>query len=321
MKRFLILMLALLFVGSACAETIDWTQYTDEELIAMRRAINAELASRTVPPEASPLTDFVIATNGKEACVRSYRGRAANVVIPSEYEGCPVTSIGDEAFRGNTTLVSVYIPGCVREVGMYAFYECSKLSKVVFGDSTGSLSLRNASFCELSSLKKVQFSRTRYTSLNIGDCALTWVGHRGVLVINAESLSVPMQGMLGMKNMTGLILLCDQISFGNEVLRDCPALEYVYMPEDAELSLIKKAGTEYGSLRRMTGNTVMLFPDRVKWIHQANFAHSNNLVIYCSEDSDAIGPCQEIWIPVNTKDYQQKAAELLQIAADMGYVW
>ena len=321
MKRILVLMIVLLFAGNAFAETIDWTQYSNEELVAMRRAINAELASRTVPPEASPLTDFVIATNGKEACVRSYRGRAANVVIPSEYEGYPVTSIGDEAFRGNMNLVSVYIPGCVREVGDSAFRKCSNLTTVVFGDSTGSLSLCNASFCNLSSLKMIQFSRTSYTSLKIGSSALAGVGHQGVLVINAESLSVPLQGMLGMKNMTGLILLCGSISFGNEVLRDCPALEYVYMPEDAELSLIEKAGIEYGSLRRMTGNTVMLLPDRVKWIRNANFAHSNNLVIYCSEDSDAIGPCQEIWIPVNTKDYQQKAAELLQIAADMGYVW
>lgn len=321
MKRFLILMIAMLFAGSAFAETIDWTQYSDEELVAMRSAINAELASRTAPPEASPLDDFVIVTNGSEARVRSYTGSAADVVIPSEYEGCPVTSIGDETFRGNMTLVSVYIPGCVREVGDSAFYKCGSLTTVVFGDSTGELSLGKTSFLGLKSLKTLQFSRTRYTSLNIGWRALESVGHQGVLVINAGSLSVPQSTMAYMKSMTGLILLCDRIALGERALDGCTATEFVYMPEDAVLTLTRPINSDAGHLRAMTGCTVMMFPDQVSGIIEETFNRTPNMTIYCSEDSNAIGPCRKLFMPINTKDYQQKADELLQIAADMGYVW
>ena len=321
MKRILVMILALLFVGSACAETIDWTQYTDEELIAMRSAINAELAGRAAPPEASPLDDFVIVSNGKEARVRSYKGSAVDVVIPAEYEGVPVTSIGDEAFVGNKTLVSVYIPGCVREVGDSAFYKCSSLTTVIFGDSTDSLTLGRTSFLGLTSLKTLQFSRTRYTSLDINWRALESVGHQGVLVINAGSLSVPQSTMAYMKSMTGLILLCDKITLGERALDGCTATEFVYMPQDATLSLTKPWNGDAGHLRAMTGCTVMMFPDQVSGIIEVTFTRTPNMTIYCSENSNALGPCRELFMPINTKDYQQKAAELLQIAADLGYVW
>lgn len=50
MKCYLILIPSLLFVGSACAETIDWSRYTEDELIAMHSAIHAELLSCSAPP-------------------------------------------------------------------------------------------------------------------------------------------------------------------------------------------------------------------------------------------------------------------------------
>ena len=87
MKCYLILIPSLLFVGRSCAETIDWSRYTEAELIAMHSAIHAELLSCSAPPEASQAGDSVIVSNGKEARVRGYKGITADVVIPSEHEG------------------------------------------------------------------------------------------------------------------------------------------------------------------------------------------------------------------------------------------
>lgn len=323
MKRILVMILALLFVGSACAETIDWTQYTDEELIAMRSAINAELAGRTAPPEASPLDDFVIVSNGKEARVRSYTGSAADVVIPAEYEGVPVTSIGDEAFVNNDLIVSVYIPGSVQQIGTRAFHDCNSLSSVTFGDSDGSLTIgEEAFFCDYDpakgSLRTVGFSHTPYSSLSLGNRVFYCAAVDGVVVLSADTVSLGILPFGYVKQMDGLIILADNIVLETSVVSNCDSLDYICMPEDATLRL---AGWKKEELKDLPACTTLLLPDRVTGVSEATFANTPNMTIYCSPDSNAIAPCQAVFMPVNTKDYQQKAAELLQIAADLGYVW
>ena len=52
------------------------------------------------------------------------------IIIPSTYNGLPVTSIGDSAFSECTTITSVYIPEGILEIGEYAFEYCSNLTQV-----------------------------------------------------------------------------------------------------------------------------------------------------------------------------------------------
>ncbi|MBQ2716823.1 MAG: leucine-rich repeat protein, partial [Clostridia bacterium] len=52
-------------------------------------------------------------------------------IIPSEYNGLPVTAIASWAFSENDSIVSVVIPDSVTEIGSGAFYHCSSLKKVV----------------------------------------------------------------------------------------------------------------------------------------------------------------------------------------------
>ena len=54
----------------------------------------------------------------------------SEIVIPAEIEGCPVTSIESEAFRGCGSLTSITIPNSVTTIGYSAFYECSSLRLV-----------------------------------------------------------------------------------------------------------------------------------------------------------------------------------------------
>lgn len=323
MKRFLVLMIAMLFAGSAFAKTIDWTQYSDEELIAMRSAINAELAGRTETPEASPADDFIIVCNGKEARVRSYKGSATNVVIPAEYKGVPVTSIGDEVFVNNDALVSVYIPGSVRQIGTRAFHDCNSLSAVTFGDSEGSLTIgEEAFFCGYGYyggvLRTVSFSRTPYSKLNIGDTAFYNAAIDGVLVLSADTVSLDRLAFGYVEQMDGLIILSDNITMGDRAVLRCQSLEYICMPEDATLRLVSRYE---GELAELPACTTLLLPDRVTGVTEETFANTPNMIIYCSPDSNAIAPCQAVFMSVNTKDYQQKLDEFLRVASDMGYVW
>ena len=70
--------------------------------------------------------NFVI----EDGVLKKYNGWQTFVEIPDS-----VTAIGDEAFRNNTSMVSVSIPDSVKSIGDSAFYGCTSLLGVVIPDS------------------------------------------------------------------------------------------------------------------------------------------------------------------------------------------
>ena len=87
----------------------------------------------------SNINDFVI-ENGE---LQKYKGQGGDVVIP---EG--VTSIGDCAFSGCSSLTSVVIPDGVTSIGNDAFWGCSSLTSVVIPDSVTSIGSHAFHRCE-----------------------------------------------------------------------------------------------------------------------------------------------------------------------------
>ena len=71
----------------------------------------------------------------KTACtvtgIGSYTG-IAELSIPSEYKGLPVTAIGASAFEGNEEITSLSIPESITAIGASAFSGCVNLSRVYF---------------------------------------------------------------------------------------------------------------------------------------------------------------------------------------------
>ena len=82
------------------------------------------------------LSDYEYTTDYKgNAIITRYKGSDADVVIPAELDGHPVTSIGTRAFLYHSGIRSVVIPDSVTEIGTFAFYGCSGLSSVVIPDT------------------------------------------------------------------------------------------------------------------------------------------------------------------------------------------
>ena len=91
-----------------------------------------------VTTETTAVTDYgeiesdglVFSISGGEATVIGCNSTASEIVIPSEYEGYPVTAIGEKAFYECGTLVSVTIPQGVTTLGDYAFGYCGNLTTI-----------------------------------------------------------------------------------------------------------------------------------------------------------------------------------------------
>ena len=76
---------------------------------------------------------FQIGTRG-EVIVVGYTGSETTVVIPSSFEGTPVSTIGNSAFYGCTSLQNITIPDSVTSIGDSAFYGCTGLTGVTIGN-------------------------------------------------------------------------------------------------------------------------------------------------------------------------------------------
>lgn len=86
-------------------------------------------------PTQSTYFEFELDSTGDGYVISANRTQKlpAIVVLPSEYDGKPITAIADEGFFGYESISTLTIPATIEVVGKYAFKNCSNLSKVVFG--------------------------------------------------------------------------------------------------------------------------------------------------------------------------------------------
>ena len=103
-----------------------------------------------------------------EVIITGYKGSATEVVIPSEIEGKPVTSIGILAFCERRRLKSVTIPDSVTIIGSWAFNDCTGLTDLKIPNSVTSIGY--AAFDGCNSLKDVYYAGTaeQWEQIEIG---------------------------------------------------------------------------------------------------------------------------------------------------------
>lgn len=70
---------------------------------------------------------YTLSDDGKGYVVSSYEGSEEKVEVPSQYQGKPVTAIGENAFFGNGFMTTVFVPDSVTSIGARAFGACSVL--------------------------------------------------------------------------------------------------------------------------------------------------------------------------------------------------
>lgn len=171
----------------------DWSNLTIQSgNPAVQDAANAPLFDfEFIPPDNTA----VIVTNYK------YNGAAADVTIPSRYQGKPVTTIGHAAFF-NSAVTSVTIPDSVTSISDEAFVNCPKLTNISIPNSVTYIGFSAFSSC--TSLKSI----TLPSSLSFISGAL----------------------FLGCSQLTTIHIPVSVTSIGNNAFADCPSLMTVTYP-------------------------------------------------------------------------------------------
>ena len=82
----------------------------------------------------------------------------ANIIIPSFYNGVPVTSVGQEAFYYNSKITDVFIPEGITNIGMWAFRGCNKIKNVTLPSSV--VSIGESAFYNNSGIENMYYQGT-----------------------------------------------------------------------------------------------------------------------------------------------------------------
>ena len=151
------------------------------------------------------------------------------IVIPSSLGGCPVTSIGDSAFKCYDKITSVTIPTGVKTIGSSAFSNCSLLSAVSIPNTVTTIG--NAAFYGCrdwrdGGLKSVVIPDS---VTSVGSSAFAYCDKLKSVVIGNGVISIGVGAFTGCSCLTNVTIPDSVIDIGADSFRDCSSLTTVSM--------------------------------------------------------------------------------------------
>ena len=156
--------------------------------------------------------------NKDKSRIISFRNqKQTSYVIPNS-----VTSIGDYAFYGCSSLVEVVIPNSVTSIGNYVFRECSSLSSIVIPDSVTSIG--EGAFHGCNSLSSIVIPNS---VTSIGEGAFSDCSSLSNIVIPDSVTSIGEGAFLDCSSLSNIVIPDSVISIGEGAFHGCNLSYYL----------------------------------------------------------------------------------------------
>ena len=101
--------------------------------------VMVDYTAQFIPVKDDPFAD----PPPKTVTITKYTGTESTVILPSTINSWPVTKIGEDALKDNTTITSVTIPASVTEIGSNAFAGCTNLTSVNYAGDWSNLTIQS----------------------------------------------------------------------------------------------------------------------------------------------------------------------------------
>ena len=192
-----------------------------------------------------------------------------NLVIPSEYDGIPVTSIGDDAFEYYGSVIkSVTIPNSVTRIGDRAFKDCEVLESVVISNSVTSIG--ESAFKNCNSLTSIVIPNS---VKSIGDSAFEACGSLTNIVIPDSVASIGDSVFMWCHSLTSVTLPDNMKTIPLQMFYNCTSLKNVTIPNCV-------TSIERGAFAFCKSLTSVPIPKSVNYIGKLAFAHINSKLTF-----------------------------------------
>ncbi len=205
-----------------------------------------------------------------------------HIVIPSTYNGLPVTSIGNSAFY-QANRASITIPDSVTSIGNKAFYECKGFTSITLPD--GVTSIGESAFYGCNSLTSITIPDS---VTSIGDDTFRNCTSLTSITIPDGVTSIGKEAFYNCKSLTNITIPSSLTSIGKDAFYGCESLTSITIP-DGVTSIGESA---FGNCDSLTSITI---PSSVTSIGRGAFSGCSGLtgILVDNENSvyHAMGNC------------------------------
>ena len=182
---------------------------------------NGKTATCTVMV-TNPYADFSFAPSGNGYMLTGYSGTDTTVSVPAEYNGKPVTIIGDRAFYDCAFITKIILPDTIKEIGASAFGYCTSLQTVEIPTCTR---IGGSAFIGCTSLAEVTLPEGL---ISIGDSLFTYCNSLRKVTILSGNISANV--FAGCSSLEEIVLGEGVASVARGAFEDCTSLKYLTMP-------------------------------------------------------------------------------------------
>ena len=186
-----------------------------------------------------------------------------NSVIPTDGS---VTSIGNYAFSGRSSLTNITIPNSVTSIGSSAFQSCSSLTNITIPSRVTSIG--NSAFYGCSSLTSITIPNS---VTSIGSYAFSGCSSLTSIAIPNSVMSIGICTFSGCSGLTSVTIGKGVTSIGDAAFEGCSSLTSVTIPN----RVTSIGGYAFNGCSNLTSITI---PDSVTSIDYYAFAECRNLM-------------------------------------------